>query len=486
MTIESPLLSQIQGYIGGRWTAADSGARLAVHNPSTGARLAEVPSMGPAEVDQAITAASGALRHPAPLKQRRACLQGIADALTDQRREIGRILTLEHGKPWGEAQGEVDYAAGFFRFCAENVHRLAPYTLDERPRGCTWTIHYRPAGVVGLITPWNFPIGMIAKKLSAALAADCTCIVRPSSKTPLTMIALFSLLHERLALPPGKVNLVTGPAEPIADALLRSPAVRLLSFTGSTEIGKALIRKSADGVKRLTLELGGNAPFLVFADADLDLAVEQLVANKFRGSGQTCVCSNRILVERAVAAAFAERLARRVGELRVGDGMDTGVDMGPLVDRHAYEKVRLHLTDALAQGAVLVAGGDPGEWSPSGGTFFPPTVVRGVLPDMRAAREETFGPLVPVMEFEGEEEAIRLANDTDQGLAAYLFTADETRAGRVIAALEFGHVGHNSATGPTPEAPFGGMKQSGLGREGGLEGMFEMVEPQTVPRGPQP
>ncbi len=486
MTIESPLLSQIQGYIDGRWTGADFEAGMVVRNPASGAHLAEVPSMGPAEVERAIAAASAALGHTTPLEQRRTWLQAIADALTQQRGEIGRILTLEHGKPWGEAQGEVDYAAGFFRFCAENIDRLAPYRLAERPRGCTWTVHYRPAGVVGLITPWNFPIGMIAKKLSAALAADCACVVRPSSKTPLTTIALFSLLHERLALPPGKVNLVTGPAEPIADTLLRSPAVRLLSFTGSTEVGKALIRKSADGVKRLTLELGGNAPFLVFADADLDLAVEQLVANKFRGSGQTCVCANRVLVERPVAAAFADRLARRVSRLRLGDGMDSRVDMGPLVDRRAYEKVRLHLSDALAQGAVLVAGGDPGEWSPAGGTFFAPTLIRGVLPGMRAAREETFGPLVAIMEFEGEAQAIRLANDTEQGLAAYLFTADEARAERVIAALEFAHVGHNTATGPTPEAPFGGMKQSGLGREGGREGLLEFVEPQAVPRGPRP
>jgi len=482
VAIESPLLTKIKGYVNGRWVEADSGERFPVSNPATRERLAQVPAMGARETARAIEAAASSLGRPAPITQRRAWLQRIADVLADERREIGRILTLEHGKPWPEAQGEVDYAAGFFRFCAANVERLSPYTLTEHPRGCSWTVHYRPAGVVGLITPWNFPIGMIAKKLSSALAADCACVVKPSAKTPLTMIALFSLIHERLDLPRGKVNLVTGPAQPIADELLRNPAVRALSFTGSTEVGKELIRKSAEGVKRLTLELGGNAPFLVFSDADLDQAVEQLVANKLRGSGQTCVCSNRILVERPVATAFSERLARRLSRLRVGNGMDSGVDMGPLVDRHAYEKVRLHLTDALAKGAILVAGADPGEWSEAKGTFFAPAVVRGVRPAMLATREETFGPLIPIMELDNEAEAIHIANDTEQGLAAYVFTADEDRAERVIAALQFAHVGHNTATGPTAEAPFGGMKQSGFGREGGREGLFEFVEPQTVPR----
>ncbi|MGD2084057.1 MAG: NAD-dependent succinate-semialdehyde dehydrogenase [Chromatiales bacterium] len=481
--IESPLLNEVKGYIDGGWSAADSGDTFDVKNPATGELLASVPSMDRTEVRRAIKAAQRAQKQPSTLEQRRDWLAGIAQALTDERKEIGRILTMEHGKPWGEGQGEVDYAAGFFRFCAENIGELGSYALEARPRNCSWTVHYRPAGVVGLITPWNFPIGMIAKKLSAALAADCASIIKPSSKTPLTMIALFTLMHEHLDLPPGKVSLVTGRAGPIGDELCENPAVRMLSFTGSTEVGRELIRKTADQVKKLALELGGNAPYLVFADADLDQAVEQLVTNKFRGGGQTCVCSNRILVERGVAEVFSTKLGERVGRMRVGNGLEEGVDLGPLIDRSGYEKVRRHLNDALEKGAKMVAGGDPGEWTEDKGAFFNPTVVRGVMPGMLATQEETFGPLVPIMEFDGEEEAVSLANDTEYGLAAYVFTADDERAQRVIAALEFGHVGHNTGSGPTPEAPFGGMKQSGYGREGGREGLFEFVEPQTVPRG---
>lgn len=481
--LESPLLTNISGYIDGRWVGADSGDDLAVTNPANGGTLARVPAMGQTETVAAIAAAERALGQPASREQRQAWLQAITDGLTEQREEIGRILTLEHGKPWKEAQGEVDYAAGFFRYCAEHIDMLAPHTLEEKPRNCTWTVHYRPAGVVGLITPWNFPIGMIAKKLSAALAADCSCVIKPSSKTPLTMVALFHLLHEKLDLPAGKVNLITGPAAPISDELCANPTVRMISFTGSTAVGQELIRKSADQVKRLTLELGGNAPFVVFADADLDYAADQLVANKFRGGGQTCVCSNRILVERSVAKTFAEKLSARVDKMQVGDGMDEGTDLGPLIDARGYEKVRTHLSDALAKGAEKVTGEDPGEWQAERGGFFPPTVVRGVLPNMIVTREETFGPLVPIMEFDTAEEAVAIANDTEFGLAAYVFTADQARADAVIAGLQFAHVGHNTGSGPTPEAPFGGMKHSGYGREGGREGLMEFVEPQTVPRG---
>lgn len=478
--IESPLLAHLQGYIDGGWTG--TGAGIAVHNPATGERLAEVPAMGAEDVVRAIESAEAALARPASLEQRRDWLLRIAQVLVDNKREIGRILTLEHGKPWTEAEGEVDYAAGFFRYCGEHVQMLRSHTLEEKPRGCTWTVHYRPAGVAGLITPWNFPIGMIAKKLSAALAADCASVIKPSSKTPLTMIALFHLLDRELDLPPGKVNLVMGPAGPISDALLEHPAVRVISFTGSTEVGKELIRKSAPQVKRLTLELGGNAPFIVFPDADLDRAADNLLLNKFRGGGQTCVCSNRVFVHRDIAGEFAAKLAERAGRLKVGNGLEEGTDIGPLIDRKGYEKVRHHLLDALEKGAERVAGEDPGEWRDDRGPFFPPTVLRGVTPGMACSMEETFGPLVPIMEFEEEAEAVRLANDTEFGLAAYVFTADNARAERVIAGLRFAHVGHNTGTGPTPEAPFGGMKQSGFGREGGREGLFEFVEPQTVPR----
>jgi len=480
--IESPLLPNLQGFIDGRWCGGDSGRDFPVLNPANGECLARVPLMGAAETERAVRAAEKAMETPTPLTKRRALLLAIADALTAQRQELGRIITLEHGKPWPEAQVEVDYAAGFFRYCAEHIDALEPRRLSERPRGLTWTVHYRPAGVAALITPWNFPIAMIAKKLSAALAADCSCVIKPASKTPLTMIALFQLLDSAVGLAPGKVNLVMGPAGPIGDTLCTQPAVRSVSFTGSTETGRALMAKCAAGLKRLTLELGGNAPFIVFADADLEAAADQLMANKFRGAGQTCVCANRILVQRAVLAPFTELVAERVRRLRVGDGMEPGVDIGPLIGRDGFNKVRRHVADALARGARLVVGELPPPADKDWGCFYPPTVLTDVTPDMAVQCEETFGPLVPIMPFTDEDEAVRLANATEFGLAAYLFSGDDERAERVIRRLEFAHVGHNTGSGPTPEAPFGGRKQSGFGREGGIEGLFEFVEPQTVPR----
>ncbi len=480
--LESSLLGQVRGYINGEWVGGGDDT-LPVYNPANGQLLAEVPNMGAEETRQAVESARASLKQPASLEQRREWLAGIAKALTENREEIGRILTMEHGKPLKEGQGEVDYAAGFFSYCAEHVDELAPRKLEEKPRGCDWTVHYRPAGVVGLITPWNFPIGMIAKKLSAALAADCPSVIKPSSKTPLTMIALFSLLHDVVKLPPGKVNLVMGSSGPIGDVLMDHPDVRVISFTGSTEVGKELIRKSADQVKKLTLELGGNAPFIVFDDADLDVAADQLMANKFRGGGQTCVCANRILVHSAVAEAFGNKVKERVNKLTVGDGMEPGTDIGPLIDRSGYHKVRRHAADALEKGATLIAGDVPAPIENDWGGFFPPTVLQGATAEMACWKEETFGPLVPLVHFDSEEQALELANQTEFGLASYLFTADDARAQRMMAGLEFAHVGYNTGTGPTPEAPFGGMKQSGYGREGGLEGLFEFIEPQTVPKG---
>lgn len=476
--IESPLLTHFMGYIGGQWSAADSGKTLAVSNPADGAHLADVPKMDRAETMRAIDAAEAALGGRANLEQRGRWLERIAQALHAQRKEIGRILTLEHGKPWQEAQGEVDYAAGFFRFCADHVDRLGSRTLEERPRNCRWSVHHRPAGVVGLVTPWNFPIAMIAKKLSAALAADCTCLIKPSAKTPLTMMALFSVLEQELDLPAGKVNLVTGSAGPITDTLFEHPAVRVISFTGSTAIGRELIRKSADGIKRLTLELGGNAPCIVFEDADLEQAADGLIANKFRGSGQTCVCANRVLVHRAVAEAFAEKVTQRVQRMRVGNGLEEGTELGPLIDDNAVAKVQRHVEDALNKGARRLAGGEASALS---GTFYPPTVLIDVPKDALCNREETFGPLVPIATFQDEAEVIRNANDTEYGLAAYVFSGDLARARRVAEQLHFGHVGLNTGTGPTPEAPFGGMQQSGYGREGGIEGLYEFTEVQTLP-----
>lgn len=478
--IESPLLPSLGGYIDGQWCEADSGQRFAVSNPVDGAHLADVAAMGPAETRRAIAAAEAALAHPASLAQRRDWLLAIDATLRAHREEVGRILCMEHGKPWKEAQGEVDYAAGFFRYAGEHVEELGPRTLSERPKDCTWTVHHRPAGVVGLITPWNFPIGMIAKKLAAALAADCASVIKPSSKTPLTMIALFQLLEREVGLPAGKVNLVTGSAGPITDTLFEAPSVRVISFTGSTEVGRELISKAAPGIKRLTLELGGNAPYIVFDDADLDRAADQLIGNKFRGGGQTCVCANRIFVHERVAQAFADKVAERVRGMRVGNGLEPDTDLGPLIDENAVGKVRRHVEDALAKGAKQVVQGDV---SGLAGTFYPPTVLLDVPSDAACYREETFGPLVPIITFRNDDEVVAAANDTDFGLACYVFTADRERGQSVIARLHFGHAALNSGTGPTPEAPFGGMKQSGYGREGGLEGLFEFTEAQTVPEG---
>lgn len=479
--LESPLLKTTSGYIDGNWCAADSARTMPVVNPATGETIAVVPVMGRAEATRAIDAAARTLAIPASIEQRRDWLSRLADLVTENREELGRIITHEHGKPWKEAQGEAEYAASFFRFYADSVDHLQPKQLADRPRNHSWTVYYRPAGVAALITPWNFPLAMLAKKFSAALAADCCCVIKPSSKTPLSMVALFSLM-EQLELPVGKANLILGPAGEISDVLCEHPAVRVISFTGSTPVGKKLMAATAPHLKRLSLELGGNAPFIVFDDADLDRAVDQLMANKFRGAGQTCVCANRLYVQHGVADAFAEKLAQRANALKVGNGMEDGVEMGPLIDRNAFDKVRRHVDDAVAHGAQRVAGTEPVEPQPKGGCFFPPTVLRGVTHEMLCVNDETFGPLAPIIEFQEEAEVIEAANNTEYGLAAYVFTTSDERAERVIARLNFGHVGHNTGSGPTAEAPFGGMKHSGFGREGGLEGLHDFIETQTVPR----
>ena len=482
--IRSTLLKKFTGYIDGHWQGAADGSTFEVFNPANGEHIANVSSMTAADVEQAIAAGKAALKlmQPHPLETRRKWLEEIRDALQAHREEIGRILCAEHGKPLAEARGEADYAAGFFDYSARHISALEPHALPEKPRNCSWTVHYRPIGVAGLITPWNFPIGMIAKKLSAALAAGCPVVIKPASETPLTMIALFTLLDEHTSIPRGMVNLVMGKASVIGKVLCDSPEVPMLSFTGSTEVGRKLILDTAQQVKKLALELGGNAPYIVFADADLDAAADNLIANKFRGGGQTCVCANRIFVQEAAVPAFSEKLAERVNRMTVGDGMNEGIDIGPLINRAGWDKVRRHVTDALAKGGKLVAGPVPSTLS-GNDLFYPPTVVSGVTPEMACSREETFGPLVPMASFRTEEEVVAAGNDTEFGLAAYVFTADADRAQRVAAGLRFGHVGWNTGTGPTPEAPFGGMKASGIGREGGLEGLFEFVEPQTIPRG---
>jgi succinate-semialdehyde dehydrogenase/glutarate-semialdehyde dehydrogenase len=479
--LESPLLKTTSGYIDGKWCGSDSGKTMPVINPATAERIAVVPVMGAGETNRAVDAAARALATPASIQQRSQWLSRLADLISEHREELGKIITHEHGKPLKEAQGEAEYAASFFRYYAGCVDHLQPKLLAEKPRNHAWTVYYRPAGVAALITPWNFPLAMLAKKFSAALAADCCCVIKPSSKTPLSLVALFTLM-EKLDLPPGKANLVLGPAGEISDVLCEHPAVRVISFTGSTGVGKKLIAATAPHLKRLSLELGGNAPYIVFDDADLDRAIDQLMANKFRGAGQTCVCANRLYVQSSVADEFAQKLAQRADALKVGNGMHEGVDMGPLIDRNAFEKVRRHVDDAISLGAKRVAGAEPVQPKENEGCFFPPTVLRGVTAEMECVRDETFGPLAPIIEFTDEEEVVEAANRTEYGLAAYVFTASDERADRVIARLSFGHVGRNTGSGPTAEAPFGGMKHSGYGREGGLEGLHDFIEPQTVPR----
>jgi succinate-semialdehyde dehydrogenase/glutarate-semialdehyde dehydrogenase len=479
----SKLLDPVAAYVDGKWTLASSGATFAVTNPANNQVLCAVPKLSGDETVDAVQAAERSLVNPTTIEQRSEWLSQLADLVLEHKRELGRIITLEHGKPWPEAISEAEYAASFFRYYADAVRELEPKQLPGRPRNHAWTVHYRPAGVVALITPWNFPLAMLAKKFSAALAADCASVVKPSSKTPLSMIALFSLISQ-IGLPPGKANLVLGSAGEIGDVLCTHSAVRVVSFTGSTEVGKRLMAMAAPHLKRLSLELGGNAPFIVFDDADLDRAADAFVLNKFRGAGQTCVCANRLYVHQKIASGFAARVAERVGRMRIGDGMNEGTDIGPLIDANARAKVQRHFDDALALGATCVAGGPSvlAAEHAAVGSYFPPTVLTGVTRAMACVNEETFGPLAPLLEFADEAEVIREANRTEYGLAAYLFTADDARAERVIARLVFGHVGHNTGTGPTAEAPFGGMKQSGFGREGGVEGLHDFVEPQSVPR----
>jgi len=483
--IESPLLIHLRGYRNGKWAGARSGETLDVLDPATGECLASIPNMGAGETHAACVAAAAGLAAMPPPAERSRWLLAIHDALRENRQELARIITLENGKPLKESEGEVDYAAAFFRHFSGQMAHLEAETLPEPIRNCRWTLHHRPAGVAALITPWNFPLAMLAKKMAAALAAGCTAVVKPSELTPLSPIALWHLL-ESLGVPGRILQLVTGMPDPIGEVLATHPEVRVISFTGSTEVGRLLIKKSAPTVKRLSLELGGNAPFIVFPDADLESAAGELMTNKFRTGGQTCVCTNRVYVHEDVAEPFTERVAEGTRKLRVGNGMDPGTDIGPLINLEGFDKVARHVADALHRGARRIVGSDPVRPEREGGAFYPPTVLAGVTPEMVLCREETFGPVISISTFRDEAGLIEQANNTIHGLAAYVFTGDPERGDRVVRRLHFGHVGLNTATGPTPEAPFGGMKQSGLGREGGAEGLLEFCETQVVARGQSP
>lgn len=480
--LESELLVQKSGFVAGHWAEAGASNQLEVRNPATGEVLATLPMMGEAETLDAIESASAALQEDNWPESRRAWLLAIDEHLRSNRDELGRIITLEHGKPLKESVAEVDYAAGFFRFFAGQLERLQPRQLAETVRDCRWTIHHRLAGVVGLITPWNFPLAMLAKKVAPAIAAGCGVVAKPASLTPLSAIALWHVF-ERVKLPPRLLNLVVGRSGSIGRTLCTHRDVRVISFTGSTEVGKELLQLAAPHVKRMALELGGNAPFIVFPDANLEGAAVALIANKFRAGGQTCVCTNRVYVHADIHARFTDLLAERVRALRVGDGMKPDTDIGPLIDRDGFDKVAVHVSDALQRGARRLVGADPPRPRENWGAFYPPTLLVGVTPEMLVCREETFGPVLAASTFTDEQEVIREANSTPYGLAAYVFTSDARQPDRITRQLHFGHIGLNTGTGPTPEAPFGGMKESGFGREGGLEGLLEFCETQVVVHG---
>lgn len=474
----SPLLPTLGGYWDGRFQTTPACPSFDVIDPATGNVLATLAEQGAEQAEAALSSARKALV-PHPVAERRRWLTEFAAHLREHAADVAAILTAENGKPLAESEGEVRYAAGFFEDAVRHLDHLEPTTLELTPKDHRWRVFHRPSGVAALITPWNFPIGMLAKKLAGALAADCPVVIKPSELTPLTCIAAFTLL-DRIGLPAGMVNLVIGDAPAIGAVWCESKAVRVLSFTGSTGVGRKLAAQCAPSLKRLSMELGGNAPFVVFADADLDATVRHLMANKFRCAGQTCVCSNRVLVESRVHDAFVEKLAVEVAALRVGPGSAPGTEIGPLIERRAWDKVHELVADGVANGAKVVVG--TLRDAPQGpGNFFEPLVLVDVLPTMRLAQEEIFGPVVAIGRFEDEAEAVELANDTEYGLAAYVFSEDSDRLDRVAAQLHFGHVGLNSGTGPTPEAPFGGMQQSGMGREGGLEGVLEFIELQTCP-----
>jgi succinate-semialdehyde dehydrogenase/glutarate-semialdehyde dehydrogenase len=474
LKLSDPKLFRQAAYIDGAWVAADDGSTIAVNNPATGEIIGTAPRMGAAETRRAIEAADAAL--PAwrakTGKERAAVLRRWFDLMMANQDDLGALMTAEQGKPLPEAKGEIAYAASFIEWFSEEAKRVYGDTIPQPRAGQRIVVIKQPIGVTAAITPWNFPAAMIARKVGPALAAGCTMVVKPASQTPYSALAMAELA-ERAGVPKGVFSVVTGSAGPIGGEMTSNPVVRKLSFTGSTEIGKLLMAQCAGTIKKMGLELGGNAPFIVFEDADLDAAVQGAMISKYRNAGQTCVCANRIFVQSSVYEAFSAKLADAVKGLKVGHGTEAGVTTGPLIDMKAVEKVEEHIKDALAKGARVVVGG---KRHPLGGSFFEPTVLADVTTDMAVTREETFGPVAPLFRFETEEEAIRLANDTEFGLAAYFYARDIGRCWRVAEALEYGMVGVNEGLISTEVAPFGGVKESGLGREGSKYGIEDYLE----------
>ena len=461
-----------EAYIAGRWVG--SAERINVTNPANGQVIGTIPALGGAETLEAIKAAETAQKTWAatPAKQRGQILRRWFELMMENQDDLGRIMTAEQGKPLPEAKGEVAYGASFVEFFAEEARRIYGETIPSPWPNARIVAIKQPVGVVAAITPWNFPNAMITRKAGPALAAGCAFVVKPSEETPYSALALAELA-ERAGLPKGVFSVVTGHAKEIGGEMTSNPIVRALSFTGSTAVGKLLMAQCATTVKKVGLELGGNAPFIVFDDADLDAAVAGAMASKYRNAGQTCVCANRLIIQDGIYDAFAEKLAKAVATLKVGDGFGEGVTTGPLINAKAIAKVEGHIADALKKGGKVVTGG---KRHSLGGSFFEPTVIRDVTADMLIAREETFGPVAPLFRFKTEEEAIHMANDTEFGLACYFYTRDIGRVWRVGEALEYGIVGINEGIISTAEAPFGGVKESGIGREGSLHGIEEYTE----------
>jgi len=470
---DTELLTQ-EAYIGGRWQGAQSGETLIVRNPATGTLIGTVPRMGASETRQAISSAK--LAQPGwqalTAKDRSRRLRKWHDLMIDHEEDLAAILTAEQGKPLSEALGEIRYAASYVEWFSEEAKRTYGEVIPSHKSGANIIVTQEPVGVVAALTPWNFPSAMITRKVAPALAAGCTIIVKPASATPLSALALCKLA-ERAGIPAGVFSVITGQASAIAGEMTENPDIRKISFTGSTEIGKRLMAESAGTLKRLSLELGGNAPFIVFEDADIDRAVEGAMASKFRNSGQTCVCTNRFLVHDNIYDRFSKKLNAAISRLTVGPGSTAGVTQGPLIDEQAVRKVEQHIADALGKGAILLRGGQRHRL---GGTFFEPTLLGNVPLTAELARDETFGPVAPLFRFRTEEQAVLMANDTDFGLAAYVFTKDLGRAFRMSAALQYGMVGINDGLISTEVAPFGGIKASGFGREGSRHGISEYLQ----------
>lgn len=474
MLLKDPSLLRQQCYINGQWCDAQSKETVAIANPATGAVIASVPVMGQAETQAAIAAAEAALPAWRALtaKERGAKLRRWFELLNENSDDLALMMTTEQGKPLAEAKGEVTYAASFIEWFAEEAKRVYGDTIPGHQGDKRIMVIKQPVGVTAAITPWNFPAAMITRKAAPALAAGCTMVVKPAPQTPFTALAL-AVLAERAGIPAGVFSVITGDAIGIGNEMCSNPVVRKLSFTGSTQVGIKLMEQCAPTLKKLSLELGGNAPFIVFDDANIDAAVEGAMIAKYRNAGQTCVCANRIYVQAGVYDEFARKLSIAVGKLKVGEGITEGVTTGPLINRAAVEKVLSHLEDALSKGATVVAGGKPHSL---GGNFFEPTVLTHVDSSMRVAREETFGPLAPLFKFTDVDDVIKQANDTEFGLAAYFYGRDISLVWKVAEALEYGMVGVNTGLISTEVAPFGGMKSSGLGREGSKFGIEEYLE----------